>query len=358
MMSKRVLFVDDEPAILGIYKLLGPFIGEDCSVATASSGQEALRLMELQTFDVLVSDLTMPSMSGLELLAEAADRFPATGRIVVSGFTDEITAAKCHILAHRYYTKPFSPVVLSTEIASLCEARNFAANNRVRQYVGKINALPTVSGTYRKLTKALQSNSVPMQEVSEIVARDIALTAKVLQIVNAAKLAPARRITSVLEAVQLIGLGVVRALAVSTQLFEFCHEVVETDLYRSVWAHSVEMAIAARRVACIEELPADDCDEAFLIGLLHDIGKVVLAASCAEYHAMWKEHRNDSKRLVQFELEAFGADHAHVGSYLLRLWGLPESAVEAIRVHHSFVPDDCVAFNPLRALHAAHRPDG
>ncbi len=352
-MSKKILFVDDEPSILGIYGMLGPFIGEDCSVLTASGGEEALRLMEEQAIDVLVSDLTMPSMSGLELLAEVAQRYPATGRVVVSGFTDEITAAKCHILAHRYYNKPFSPTALSSEIAALCAARNFAANNRVREYVGKINALPTVSKTYQELNKALHSNNMPMQEVSDIVERDLALTAKLLQMVNSASLAPARRITSVFDAVQMIGLGVVHALIVSTQVFEFCHEAAETELYETIWKQSLETAVRAKRIAALEGLATEECDEAFLIGLLHDIGQVVLVASCPEYQEVWAKHRHETPILLDLETKNFGADHAHVGAYLLRLWGLPESTFDAIRLHHSFPSSDITAFNPRLALHIA-----
>src|SRR5262245_51722427 len=150
-MSKRVLFVDDEPSILEIYEMLSPFFGEEYTVVTASGGQEALNRMDEQSFDAVVSDLTMPNMLGIEFLTEVSSRSPATARIVVSGFADEMTTAKCLLVAHRYFSKPFNPTVLTNVVISLCDAQTKAANDKVREYVGKLEALPTLSRTHFEL---------------------------------------------------------------------------------------------------------------------------------------------------------------------------------------------------------------
>lgn len=332
--------------------MLQPFLGEDYSVATAPGGNEALGLMEKQRYDVIVSDLTMPRMTGIELLTHVSRKHPGTARIVVSGFADEITAAKCLMVGHRYFTKPFNPTSLSDVIVSLCKARTFAANDRVRDYVGKIDAIPTLSRTYLELTKALRSNTLPLREISAIIEQDLALTAKVLQTVNSVRFSPARQIRTVFEAVQIIGFEVVRALVLSIQVFEFCNTTIKTDLFKSVWEHSLRTAIRARRIASAEGLPEQDCDETFLVGLLHDIGKVVLAASCPEqYHALWGKHGGHSNTLIEAEFREFGADHAHVGAYLLRLWGLPEPVAAAVEVHHALGSIEIPGFCPLLALH-------
>lgn len=352
-MSKRVLFVDDEPSIRGIYEMLQPFFGDDYSVTTAADGEEALVRMDEQLFDVVVSDLTMPKMTGVELLSEVALRYPGTARIVVSGFADEITAARCLMVGHRYFTKPFDPKALTDVVVSLCEARNFAANDRIREYVGKIDAIPTLSRTYLQLTKALRSHAMPIRDISAIIENDLALTAKVLQMVNSVRFAPGRRIRTVFEAVQMIGFEVVRSLVLSVQVFEFCQKTTRTDLFQSVWNHSLRTALIAKRLAESEEVPVEECDEAFLTGLLHDIGKVVLAASCPEYYSLWTKHAQDSSSLVRVESEVFGATHAHVGAYLLRLWGLPETITGSVEAHHLLDTSEATRFTPLLAVHLA-----
>ena len=353
-MPKRILFVDDEPSIRAIYEMLQPFLGDDYTVTTAPGGEEALALFAASPFDLVVSDLTMPKMTGIQMLTEISRLNPGTARIVVSGFADEVTAAKCLMVAHRYFTKPFKPSNLAEVIRSLCDARTFAANDRIREYVGRIDSIPTLSKTYLELTKALRSQTLPLRDISTIIEQDLALTAKVLQTVNSVRFAPARRIQSVFDAVQMIGFEVVRALVLGIQVFEFCHKTSKTDLFQTVWAHSLRTAVRAKRLAEYEGLPFETCDETFLLGLLHDIGKVVLGASCPEeYQRLWVTHRENSAAMVDAESRIFGADHAHVGAFLLHLWGLPEEVAIAVQMHHSMGAVETNRFTPLLALHVA-----
>lgn len=357
-MVKRVLFVDDEPSILGIYQMLQPFLGEDYTVSTASSGEQALALMEHEKFDVVVSDLTMPKMSGAELLGQVAQRWPASARVVVSGFADELTVAKCLMVGHRYFSKPFDPMALTRAVQKLSEARDTAVNEKVREYVGKIDALPTQSHTYLALTKALGSTSASIREISTLIEQDMALTSKVLQTVNSAMFGPARRISSVLEAVQLIGFQVLRALVLGIQVFDFFQNAALKVSLNSLWSHSLNTAVRAKKLAVLENLSDSQCDEAFLAGLLHDIGKVALAASSPnEYQKLWTLHRQDSLALREGELSTFGATHAQVGAYLLKLWGLPDSIVEAVEHHHHMRPCDIQTFSPLLAVYVAQEFD-
>jgi putative nucleotidyltransferase with HDIG domain len=353
-MPKRIIFVDDEPSIRGIYEMLQPFLGDGYTVTTAPGGAEALALFAEEHFDLIVSDLTMPRMTGIELLTEVARISPATARIVVSGFADEVTAAKCLMVAHRYFTKPFSPNTLTKVIISLCDARGRVANERIREYVGKIDAIPTLSKTYLELTKALRSPTLSLRDVSSIIEQDLALTAKVLQTVNSVRFAPARRIQSVFDAVQLIGFEVVRALVLSIQVFEFCKSTSRTDLFQTVWSHSLRTAVRAKRLAEYESLSMEACEETFLLGLLHDVGKVILGASCPDqYQKLWGKFRENSAGLIEAEHQAFEADHAQVGALLLRLWGLPETVSAGVEMHHSIDALELQDFCPVVAVHLA-----
>jgi putative nucleotidyltransferase with HDIG domain len=310
--------------------------------------------MENERFDVVVSDLTMPRMSGAELLTQVAQRWPASARVVVSGFADELTIAKCLMVGHRYFSKPFDPMALTRTVQKLSEARDTAVNEKVRECVGKIEALPTQSETYLALTKALSSNSVSTREIGSLIEQDPALTSKVLQTVNSAMFGPARRISSVGEAVQLIGFQVLRALVLGIQVFDFFQNAALKLSLDALWSHSLTTALNAKRIAALERLSDTQCDEAFLAGLLHDLGKVALAASSPnEYQELLATHRNHSKGLRAGELASFGATHAEVGAYLLKLWGLPETIIDAVEHHHQLCPTDLQPFSPLLAVFVA-----
>jgi putative nucleotidyltransferase with HDIG domain len=354
-MSKSILFVDDEPSILGIYEMLQPFLGPEFSITTASNAHDALQLMAIQPVDVVVSDLTMPQIGGIDFLTRVATQHPATARIVVSGYADEITSAKCVMVGHRYFNKPFSPNTLTTVLQSLCDAQTKAANKKIREYVGRLESIPTLSRTFQDLNRALRSNGLPIRDISAIIERDLALTPKVLQMVNSARFSPARRINSIFEAVQMIGFDLVRALVLGIHVFQFGDKISSSNLYQTVWNHSLQTAFGAKRLATLEGLDSEQCEDAFLLGLLHDIGKVVLAASCPEYHELWKKHSHDSGTLIARENDAFGANHSNVGAYLLRLWGLSDTIADGVDSHHNSTALQEAGFSPLFAVHAAQQ---
>src|SRR3569623_507648 len=143
-MHSRVLFVDDEPSIRGIYEMLGHFLGERYLIATAEGPEEARRLMAELAADVVVSDLVMPGASGAELLQEIARLYPSCARIAVSGYADQVTMAKCLTVAHRYFTKPFNPIGLTQAIEELQTGGTQAAGP-MRKMLGAIHSLPVSS---------------------------------------------------------------------------------------------------------------------------------------------------------------------------------------------------------------------
>jgi HD-like signal output (HDOD) protein/CheY-like chemotaxis protein len=355
-LQKNVLFVDDEPSILGIYQMLPAFLGDNYQVQTAPGGAEALALMATQYFDVIVSDLMMPQMTGDRFLAEVTRRSPSSARIVVSGFADELTTAKCLMVGHRYFTKPFSPVALTAAIRSLCEAQDSIAEERMRTLVGKFESLPIPSETYLLLTKSLNNQSSSISQISGVVEQDLALAAKVLQTVNSPMFAPRQRITQISHAVQLIGLDVLRALVLSIHVFDLFRNEGLKQFLQQLWGHSLHIALAAKRLAILRRWPTESCEEAFLSGLLHDIGKLVFACnSPAQYQVLHALHANDSQQLCAAESESLGATHAEAGAYLLSLWGLPETIVQAVRMHHSLSASELNGIQLAAPIYLAHQ---
>jgi HD-like signal output (HDOD) protein len=113
-------------------------------------------------------------------------------------------------------------------------------------------------------------------------------------------------------------------------------------------------ATAARRLARHEQLSLHECEETFVSGLLHDVGKLVLAANAdAEYQQVMRRSRNDGIPATEVEMEMFGATHAQVGAYLLGLWGLPEPVVSTVELHHSLDSITTAGFSPVTAIHVA-----
>jgi HD-like signal output (HDOD) protein/CheY-like chemotaxis protein len=357
--QKRVLFVDDEPAIRCIFEMLAPFLGEQTRISTAGSGREALKLMSETRFDVIVSDLTMPEMSGVELLSRVAEVSPSTARVVLSGDVDELTVSKCLLAAHRYFTKPFDPITLTKAIQSLGRAVDAAPRSEIRELVGKLDALPTPSETYLQLMKVLNSPDKSLEEIAQIVEADPSLATKVLQAVNSAMFGAGRQIASIFEAVQLIGLQVLRALVLTIHVFDFYQNLRLKNEVKQLWAHSAEVARHARQICSDRHWPAEVMEQSFLSGLLHDVGRLILAATPeatrSNLFPQYKFYREgEAECMVSRLIEAEAA------AYLLSLWGLPETVIETVRDHAAgtLMPVESMEVpSPAVALALAHEMD-
>ena len=167
-------------------------------------------------------------------------------------------------------------------------------------------------------------------------ARDMGMTAKVLQLVNSAFFGMRREITNPVDAVVYLGMDTVRALAFTASAFsQFqlpsrCHFSIE-ELQR----HSLAVGTLARRIARSMGLTAAAVDHTFVGGLLHDVGKLVLASNYPEqYQEALRRTAEGQVCISEAECDLFGTSHAEIGAYLLWLWGLPDTVAEILALHH------------------------
>ena len=355
LVLKRLLFVDDEPLIRELYGTLGSTLGKGHEVHTAASAGEALDLLDEKNFDVVVSDLAMPEMDGIEFLSEVVRGYPQSARIVISGFADRLKVAECLTVGHRFFTKPFNLNGLSVLLRRICQYSYLVSNDRVRKMVCGTGALPTPPETYIRLRELVASPYAHIDDISAIVEEDPGLSTKLLHIVNSAQFGIGRQIVAPSEAVQIAGIEIIKALILSAQVFGFYErQNFNRGAFKDLWAHSVNTAIAARKLAILEGLPTDAAEECFFAGLLHDIGKLILAANAErEYSVAMELAAKASLPIEQAEMGLFSSTHAHVGAYLLALWGVPDSVITAVELHHTLDGNRISGFDTAVAVHVA-----
>lgn len=355
-MKKHILFVDDETFVLeGLQRMLRP-LRADWDMTFAESGPRALELMAAQPFDVVVTDMRMPGMNGAELLNEVMRRHPKTIRLVLSGHADQDLIRQCVGATHQYLSKPCDPAALLAALRRLVALEASLESDAIKRLATRLETLPTVPALYGELTALLQREDVPIADVAAIVERDPGMTAKVLKLVNSAFFALQRPVANAAEACNYLGLDTLRSLVLALQTFSqfqsFKLGGMDLD---AVWRHSLRTAHAAKRISQLEKAPHRAMDEAFVAGLLHDVGKLILACNCADdYRRALQAARDTPSDLTSAEKAVFGCDHAEVGGYVLGLWGLPVPVVEAIALHHAPSRSEDPGFSPLTAVHAAN----
>jgi len=334
---KRILFVDDDPQVLsGLQRLLHPFRNE-WEMAFADGGAQALRLLSAVRWDILITDVCMTGLSGIELLGEARERYPDMVRIVLSGTADQAMALQTVGLAHQYLLKPCEPKVLKATIARAFNLRRLIDDEAVRRVVSAVRSIPSLPRIYLELIEAMESPETTASQVGAIVARDIGMASSVLQLVNSALFAPVRRIVDPVTAVVYLGHETIRALATQVVVFSrFDGKSIPEFSIVALQRHSMRVAGGARVVALNAGLHRKMADECMAAGFLHDVGKLILASNFPErYRAVLDQLRKNTLPMHDAELAEFGTTHAEIGAYLLALWGLPETLTESVRMHHN-----------------------
>lgn len=346
---RKILFVDDEPRVLeGLRNLLRRY-RHQWDMAFAPGGPAALDLLKTQSFDVIVSDMRMPEVDGTALLRWVQREHPRSVRIVLSGHTELQAALQALPVAHQFLSKPCDAAELENMIERACQTQALVADPKIQQVVGGINQLPALPRIYQKLMQALAEDRTQARDVAVLLQQDMTLCAKLLQIVNSAFFRLARRITKIEDAVNYLGFIMVRNLALTVELFSANRQ--SGFSFGALQQHALRVAGLARLLSTDPR----SADDAFMAGMLHDIGKLVLALQMPEkYRQVLSVARQRPTPRWQIEQEVFGVSHAEVGAYLLGLWGLPYPIIEAAAFHHQPRAIPPYEFDALAAVHIAN----
>jgi putative nucleotidyltransferase with HDIG domain len=355
-LKNRILFVDDEPQVLQALRIVVKSMGEDWEMAFVESGEEALKLMAQQPFDIVVSDVLMPGLNGPQLLNEILKRYPGTIRLILSSYADEDIIVRCIGATHQALAKPFDIATLKATLRRIYRMKEKVAHADILTLVGQIGCLPSMPAIYHQLLEALQSPYCSIQRIGEIVASDPGVAAKILQLVNSAFFGFANKVSNAETAVLLLGVGVVRSLALTVHLFSaFDPGRCAGFSLENTWYHSLQVGQLARKIAELESGEDKLMEEAFTAGLLHDVGKLILAHHRpVEYSEVMAQAHKEKRPVLEVERERFHANHAELGAYLLDLWGLPTPLVEGVAFHHEPAKASEQSFSPLAAVHIAN----
>ncbi len=353
---KEVIFVDDELNVLqGLRRMLRP-LRKEWKMTFAESGLKALEIMETTPFDVIVSDMRMPGMDGAELLTKVMKKYPQTVRIVLSGHSEKEMIMRLIGPAHQYLAKPCSPGIIEDTVAKACALRDLLANESLEKLVTGLESLPSIPAIYAELIEELRSPEVSSKKVGSIISKDVGMTAKILQLVNSAFFGLNRRnIFNIDEAVNFLGLDTIQALVLVTGVFSgfHCSRLKKFSLTK-LWHHSMAVGVSAKHISMLEKQNQKAVDDTFMAGLLHDVGKLVLATNLPEkYEEALELLHSDDMTLCEAESSVFGATHAEVGAYLVGLWGIQNPIVEVLAFHHSPGKYMGTSFAPVIAVHFA-----
>ncbi|HZE05582.1 MAG TPA: response regulator [Solirubrobacteraceae bacterium] len=320
-------------------------------VDAASSGEEALEALTREPADVVIADERLPEMDGVTLLTRVRDRHPTTIRMILSEAASSQRPSVAAIIAHRMLGKPCNPDELGVAVRRSRLLHRLTGDAEAYRRTVAAAALPSRPGIYLELNRVLSDPNWEPSQVSAVVERDVAMSAKVLQLANSALFGLTQSVTTVQGAVMYLGVDTIRSLALTAETFgKLAPRNVEGFSIDAFAHHAMLVAQIAKAI-----LPAGRAQqEAVTAALLHDIGKLVLIADGSDRWAQL--NRLAAQRgvpLHEVEQETEGVTHAELGAHLLSLWGLPDAIAEAVAHHHRAGSVDGLALDVVATVHLA-----
>jgi len=196
-----------------------------------------------------------------------------------------------------------------------------------------LDDLPTLPSVAVEVLNQASDPSVEMDQIAQTIQRDMALAIRVLKVANSPFYGARRAVTTVREAALRLGLDSLKSIVLSVSVAESFQPLRGIQSLKQLWHHSLWEAIGAKRI--MEQICPKEAETAFIAGLLHDVGQLILWMYAGEeMERLAKESLEEPVPLVLREVEAFGVDHGTVGKWLLERWGLPDVLRDAVWLHH------------------------
>ena len=354
-MNKTVLFVDDEQNLLdGLKRLMRP-MRNTWEMNYALGGREALSILEKSCYDVVITDMKMPDIDGAELLKNVRQICPFSVRMVLSGQADENAVSRSLLYSHQYLSKPCLPEHLQKKIFRACESRERLVEKNIKELVAGMCSILTLPKSIEQLKASLGIENPDYIKIAQIVEKDIGLSAKVLQIMNSEYFGKGNNYTSITQAVGHLGVGNMKLIVQLPELFRACDLRTKGLHFAQTTAHGNRVAKTASLIAKLEGLSEEEQQRAYTAGMMHEIGRLILVSEMPEkYQEVIKLIESEKLSHFEAEREIFGSTHTEIGSYLLALWGIHDSIVEAVAFQNEPSKLSGSSSSLLYILHAAN----
>jgi putative nucleotidyltransferase with HDIG domain len=207
--------------------------------------------------------------------------------------------------------------------------------------------VPPFPAIAHRILAVVSQEDVSAQQVGELIRLDPSFSAELLRFANSAMFGRRCEVTSLFQAILLLGLDRVRAMATFVALNKMVRSSVRIEALRKVWRHSLVTAFIAEEAAGVAGF---DRESAYTTGLLHNLGTLGLMSAYPDAYSQMLEVSNEfGYDLLKTERDLFEIDHCAAGAYLAQDWNFPDELAAALATHHDEpVPGECSMYNLIK----------
>ncbi len=313
-----VLFVDDDPNILMGLRRVFRSMKDFWTVQIAQGGAEALTLLRNEHFDVIVSDMRMPGIDGVDVLSMARHLQPASLRIVLSGQAETEDVVNVLRYAHQYEAKPCNPTRLQERIDSFGRTKSSIGSKTLITALGRFHTLPVQRSALETLSRLVDAGSFDHQAMKAIIEVQPGLLAKILNVANSAFFSSSDLVTDIPTAIDQLGVEGLRVV------IDQLRETASDAPFLQSLAERCEKRL--RTVACslpFTDFPQHSAIVCTQISSLLELGRLALWSMMPNSYPESITNPWNESEMQKNEEELFGARQEQIGAILMSLWGLP-----------------------------------
>ncbi|HEY5672076.1 MAG TPA: GGDEF domain-containing protein [Malonomonas sp.] len=230
------------------------------------------------------------------------------------------------------------------------------SKEEILQKVIESGSLPTLSTVASKLINVAGKEDTTIQDISKLISQDVSLSSKVLKVVNSSFYNFPNEVSTIQQAVAILGTNAVRSLVLSFSFLNMERPKFGKGFnYERFWEESLAAAVASKLI--MSKVSKADPDEVFTVALLQNLGKLIFACAYREqYDQILQDADGSDQRLLELEVERIGASHAYIGSEAAKYWKFPDSLTLPIHYHHepdTYNGEDAARLTEIRVVHLA-----
>jgi len=325
---KKIVFVDDEKEILKSIKRVFYPMRKQWDISLFNNSLDALKMVENDVVDVLFSDFKLSGMSGIELFEKVRVISPTTLRIALTGVGNLEPNQRSVKIIHQYLQKPCDLKTIKEVITRADRLQQLLENDNLAKIISQLESLPSLPTIYNEINEKIDLEDTSAHDIGEIVAKDMSMSVKMLQLVNSSFFGLRNKISNPIDAVLMLGLSNIKSLVLSIKIFKKLSSGIDTKIANKLWNHSLQVGSNNKKIAEIEGLSRKDQYDYFSSGMLIDLGTLFfLSHFPTQYKHVMEISSEKNMSQLKAEKGIFGSTSQQVGAYLMAIWGLPGSLV-------------------------------
>lgn len=356
--KKVILFVDEDEATLNAIKSVFIRMTEALDLHFTTTAREALGMIERLDPEVAFVGLNLRDGNGVDLLARISDRRPDTVRVFMSDHPNDQSTYNSFEIGHQFIAKPIDKNRVKLVLFEALSFRELMNDEQVISVVNSMKRIPSLPKLYHQIMRLLWSPDSTIDQIASLIAKDMGMTSNILRLANSAFYAPGKSVDNIDDAVHMLGLKTIKTLVLMIHIFDETEERILDRLHlRGLWDHSFTVARYAEFIAKNEGMGSHFKEICSTAGLLHSIGRLILATNYPDQYAKVQEKlavSNNDSTVSELERAIIGVDHCEVGAYLLGIWGIPHPITNVVLHHNTPSKTLCDTLSPLVVVHVAN----